>query len=220
MERKINFFKLALTSALCLLPIILSVIVYNDLPDRVAMHWQLDGSVTWYGHKAIAAFGMPLFFMLLNIISTIAMHKGPRQQNSPNVVRIIGEWTAPVVSIIFVPVLLFMGLGVNVPVLTIVPAFVGVLLIIVGNYLPKTKQNWIMGVRVPWTLNDSEIWNKTHRLAGYLWILLGVVFIATAFLQNIAPIPLLLTLLLSVIAFTVFVPILYSYILHKRKNHD
>lgn len=66
----------------------------------------------------------------------------------------------------------------------VVPVLLGLLLIVVGNYLPKNRQNYTIGLKLPWTLDDPDNWNKTHRLAGYLYILAGLVLIGGAFLSR------------------------------------
>ena len=60
---------------------------------------------------------------------------------------------------------------------------IGVLFMIIGNYLPKCKQNYTMGIKLPWTLDDEENWNRTHRFAGFLWVAGGVVIAINAFLK-------------------------------------
>ena len=92
------------------------------------------------------------------------------------------------------------------------PIFVGILFTVIGNFLPKTKQTYTIGIRVPWTLNSEENWNKTHRMAGYLWVVCGILFIASAFLPESE---ILYIILLCVI---IFVPIIYSYVIYRKEN--
>lgn len=213
MNTKNNLFMTALTSIVCLLPIILSLVVYNDLPERVVMQWDLEGNPNWYAHKAVAAFGIPLFFAAINIIASIMIHKDPKRESQSKIMLIISQWVIPVTSLIVVPVLLFMALGVSIPVVTIVFTFTGVLFIISGNYLPKTKQNYVIGIRLPWLFNDPENWNKTHRLAGYLYMICGIVIIIITFLPftNSVKGP----LLLIIAAILIFVPVIYSIVNRK-----
>ena len=86
----------------------------------------------------------------------------------------------------------------------------GVLFVLIGNYLPKTKQSYTLGIRLPWTLASEENWNRTHRLGGVLWVLGGLYFIVMSFFPwNLAAflIPILLMAL---------VPTVYSYLLYRR----
>lgn len=79
----------------------------------------------------------------------------------------------------------------------------------IGNYLPKIKQNYTMGIKISWTLDSETNWNKTHRLAGWLWIGGGVLFLGNALIQS---------WLLPAIALVlmIVVPMVYSFILFKK----
>lgn len=119
---------------------------------------------------------------------------------------LLSKWIIPVLTLILMPVTLFASMGAEIPVQVIVPIFLGVLLIAIGNYLPKSKQSYTVGIRLPWTLNSEENWNRTHHLAGYLWILGGVLLLLCAFL------PVLVFLLILVAG----IPFAYSYSLYRK----
>ena len=92
----------------------------------------------------------------------------------------------------------------------VLPVFMGLLFILIGNYLPKTKQSYTMGIRLPWTLSSEENWNRTHRLAGFLWVLCGVLFIVMSFIGWSLP------LFLILLAVMILVPLIYSYLLYRK----
>ena len=115
----------------------------------------------------------------------------------------------PVISILIHTIMYLYALGIKVDVPVIMSLFIGVVFIIVGNYLPKCRQNYTIGIKIPWTLNDEDNWNKTHRFAGVLWTVAGFVFLATAFLGNF-------WIFLPLVLIMVIVPMIYSYILHKK----
>ena len=129
--------------------------------------------------------------------------------------RTIVEWLVPFSSLIFVPVMLFIAMGVKIPIVIIVMVFVGIVFILCGNYLPKSRQNYVVGIKLPWTLNDTDNWNKTHRMAGYLWIFGGMAFIIVPFVSFGSSF--LLAVFLSIVALMIIAPVLYSYFLY-RKN--
>ena len=216
MERKSNFVMMIVSSIVCLLPVILALVVYRDLPERMVMQWNFEGNPNWDAPKAVAAFGLPVFFVFLNILIKIVVNRDPKKQNISKVMRVFLDWFIPCVSLTVVPFLLFMGLGLNIPVAFIVLLFVSILFIIIGNYLPKNRQNYSVGIRISWTLNDPDNWNKTHRLAGFIWIGGGIIFIIMSFLA--LEHPLMLVLLFLILATMIIVPILYSYSLYKRKK--
>ena len=216
MKTNINPAILILSSVICLLPVILALVVYDDLPERIPMQWNLEGNPNWYAHKAVGAFGLPLFLMALNIFSRMVIHNDPKKENASKVMRLFAEWIVPVISLMVVPIILFMGIGKTIPVKMIVFIFIGIVFIILGNYMPKSRQNYTMGFRLPWTLNDPENWNKTHRLAGYLWIMSGILFIVIAFLslENAVGLVIIFIVLLTL----VLAPSLYSYRLYKKEK--
>lgn len=208
---KKNSSTLMMTTLGCLLPIILSITLYDQLPEQIAVHWNSAGNPDNYLPKAVAAFGLPILMAVLNFVSHIAVNNDPKKMNAAPAVRWIGLWTIPVLSIIIMPVTLFKALGADLPIETIVLALVGILIVVIGNYLPKTKQNYTKGIKLPWTLHSQDNWNRTHRLAGYLWMIGGTLIIMTAFLKlNIA------IAILPIIVVLVVVPTVYSYTMYKK----
>ena len=90
---------------------------------------------------------------------------------------------------------------------------VGVVMIIIGNYLPKCKQNYTMGIKLPWTLDDEDNWNRTHRLGGWIYVLCGIIFMVGGLLGIGWPV--------FVIFFVLaMVPMVYSFLLYKKKQKD
>lgn len=209
---KIKIDKLLIISTLiCLLPIILSLLVYDKLPDTMPIHWDIKGNPDGYSSKAFAALGLPLMMAGLNLITHFALNTDPKKANSSIVLKLIGKLTIPFLSVTIVPITMFAGLGYEISIERIVPAFTGLLFVIVGNYLPKSKQNYTVGIKLPWTLNNERNWNKTHRLAGYLWIIGGAIIFANSFLKIYwTPV------FVIIIASMVFIPAIYSYILYRN----
>lgn len=210
MKKKIDKL-MVLTTLICLLPIILSLILYDKLPDRIPIHWDVNGNPDNYGSKAFAAFGLPFMMAGLNLLTHFALNTDPKKANASAVLKLIGKLTIPLMTLILVPITLFTGLGYDIPIEDIVPALVGLLFIVVGNYLPKSKQNYTVGIKIPWTLNNETNWNKTHRLAGYVWIIGGLFMFANSFLKI-----LWLPVFIIIISAMIFIPVVYSYILYKK----
>ena len=91
---------------------------------------------------------------------------------------------------------------------------IGILFIIIGNLLPKVKQNFFMGIKTPWTLADEHVWYATHRFSGKLWFVLGLVMCACGFVPDTVMGPIIL--ISATVA--VIVPIVYSYIVYKKRT--
>ena len=90
---------------------------------------------------------------------------------------------------------------------------IGILFAILGNYMGKIKQNYFIGIKVPWTLNDEDIWNKTSRFGGKAFVFGGILFVVIGIFSRYA-----LRNVLSIIAGIVLLPILYSYLLFFKKK--
>lgn len=208
---KIDRKTVILTTLVCLLPIVAGVILYPQLPEQVATHWGFGNEPNGWSSKAFAVFGLPGLMAALNLILPFALSADPKKQNmSPALVN-ISLWVIPVVSVMCSAMTLCYALGYRVSVARIVPAFVGVLFIIFGNYLPKTKQSYSMGIKLPWTLNSEENWNRTHRLSGFLWVIGGALFLMLTFFGwwN-------LYVLLGIILAMTLIPTVYSYLLYRK----
>lgn len=94
--------------------------------------------------------------------------------------------------------------------LMITKIFVGIVLIVVGNYIPKTRQNYTVGIRTPWTLNNEENWNKTHRFGGKILVISGIMTILSVFIPY-----------LYIFAFILFpLIIVYSYWIYRNSKKD
>ena len=89
---------------------------------------------------------------------------------------------------------------------------IGMLFIIIGNYMPKARQSYTIGIRIPWTLDNEENWNRTHRLAGWLWMISGIVLAVLTILHVPAG------WLIGVFASIVIIPTFYSFWLHIKKG--
>ena len=106
-------------------------------------------------------------------------------------------------------------LGWNVSVERLTSVLLGGVFIIVGNYLPKCRQNYTVGIKLPWTLYDEENWNRTHRLGGKVWMLGGVLVLALGVvgLGNA-------WLILAVILPVSIVPVIYSFMYYMKHKED
>lgn len=202
-----------ITSVMCILPLILSIAVYDKLPAQIAIHWNDEGNPDNYAAKWVAAFAIPLFLLAIQLISMITILHDPKKKNQSKVMRLLSFWLIPVLSLILVPVSLLVGMGEELPISTITAMLVGAVFIIAGNYLPKSRQNYTMGIKLPWTLADTDNWNKTHRLAGAVWIMTGLFMIARPFL------PVTGIWIVIVLAVAFCLPAVYSFLLYVKKGN-
>ena len=118
-------------------------------------------------------------------------------------------WLVPVVSVITCMSIYGLALGMDIDIGVIVNIMVGIMFIILGNYVHKVKQNYTVGMKLPWTLNSEENWNRTNRMTGWILILSGLLFLMNSLLLKTE-------IVFVVILLVILVPMIYSFILYKK----
>lgn len=201
-----------ITTLLCLVPMALGLALYARLPDQMPTHWDWQGNVNGYMSKPAVVLGMPLFFAAMNGLMHFSLRADPKRANIIGNIRTLIRWTMPVLSLILLPYTYLWALGwQQIPMEKFIPVLVGLLIMGVGNYLPKCRQNYTSGIKLPWTLYDEDNWNRTHRMAGRLWMVGGLGIMVSAFWGGG-------TLLLAVILTITMIPGIYSYCLYRKKQ--
>ena len=208
---KANKKELLLTSLVCLLPLLAGAILYPRLPETMATHWGFDGTANGWSSRAATVFGLPLFILALHLVCSYAESRDAKQKNVNPVLRTVMLWFCPAVSLLGGALTLGTGLGYEMHVGTVAPVFVGLLFLILGNYLPKLRRNRTMGIKLPWTLASEENWTRTHRAAGFTWVAVGLLMVVSAFWQPHGP-----TVTVVLLALAVGIPVLYSYLYYRR----
>jgi len=206
---KKNKKMIIITSLITLIPLIAGLIMWNQLPDKMATHWNVNGEVDGWSSKAFAVFGLPAFLLAVHLICVFATGADPKNRQVSNKMYTLVLWICPVVSLLCGFLTYGHALGYKIEVNTILPLFVGIVFILIGNYMPKTTRNYTMGIKVPWTLNSDENWNKTHRFAGMLWVAGGVLVLIASFLKAIILLPV-------IIIVCAVLPMVYSYVYYKK----
>ena len=129
---------LIITSIICLLPILLGVILYNELPDKIAIHFDMNNVPDNYFPKPLFVFGIPVFMMLLQVFCCIRSFTDKNRESNRKA-NVIFEWLIPILTICLYCVTILFALGNDVDIRIVVMIIIGISFIIVGNYLPKTK---------------------------------------------------------------------------------
>ena len=210
---KDNKKTLIITSILTILPILIGVFFWNRLPDVMATHFGANNEANGFSSKVFAVFGLPLLLLALEWFGALVTSHDPKKQNiSPKMFAFV-LWIVPVVSLIGAATIYPYNLGYQIDITFIAELLLGVIFIVVGNYLPKARQNYTIGIKIPWTLANEENWNRTHRLAGYLWVIGGILMVIAA-LTGIAK----TQWMIAVFFVLAIVPYVYSYWLHVKQN--
>ena len=209
---KQNKGKLILSSILVLSPMVVGLVLWDRLPALMATHWGADGAVDGWSGRGFAVFGMPLMMLAVHLLCLCLtmLDKGNWKQN-PKAMGIL-FWIFPVISWVGCLTMYSAAMGMEFRGVMLVPILVGVLFVVMGNYLPKVRPNWTFGVKLPWTFGNEENWVKTHRFTGKVWVVTGLCLLFACFLPGDAGVVVTLLALLP----AVLLPTLYSYCLYRR----
>ncbi|GAB2584389.1 SdpI family protein [Dyella jejuensis] len=182
------------------------------MPALVATHWNARGNVNGYMTPMHAVLVPTLAIVTLGLLTWLLPRISPRRYAIGPFVSAFAVVMLALQALVLVAALGVLlnaaGHPVRMPWLCMIS--LGALLLVMGNYMDKLRQNFFMGIRTPWTLASEAVWERTHRLSGWMFVLAGLAVIAIALLQ--AP----LWSMLCVIAASVLVPCVYSYVIYQR----
>ena len=185
------------------------LILWNRLPEQVPFHWNAAGEIDGWASKPVAVFVPSAVMLALQWLCMLVTSTDPKKQNHPEKVMHLVLWLIPLLTVFISALMYATALCGSVRVEVLMPILLGVVFIAIGNYLPKCKQNYTIGIKIPWTLASEENWNRTHRLAGWVWVGGGIVMMLSGLFNAF-------WVTMIVVAVMVLVPFIYSYILHKN----
>lgn len=202
-----------ITALLILLPTLVGLIIWDKLPDRMATHFNAVGEADGWGSKGFAVFGIPAIFLAMHLVCVAVMAADPKNKDNNSKAVTLVMWVFPIMSVVMYAIIFGKALELAVDVPLIMMLFFGLFFIIIGNYLPKCRQNYTLGIKVPWTLSDADNWNHTHRFAGRLWTGCGILIMLLSFTRSFV------TFLIISFAM-VLLPVTYSYLYYRRHNSN
>ena len=178
MRKWLAFFILAATVAFTLL-------VYDQLPTRIATHFGSNGPNAW-SSRAVGAWIIPTLSAALWLILRAIPAMDPRRANYAKFQGAYDTLILGLVVFLLAIQIAVLGyaLGWPVRVEAVVPVAIGLLFILIGTILPRTHSTWFIGIRTPWTLSSDEVWQRTHRVAGYTMTAAGVLLMTLALTRS------------------------------------
>ena len=199
---------LIITTIIILLPIAAGLMLWQQLPEQIPTHWNINGEVDGWAGKTFVVYALPGILAAAQWLCIIVTSVDPKKQNHSDKMMSLVLWIIPLLSVVLNVLTYSTALGKQIQVDLVMPMVMGVLFVLLGNYMPKCTHNYTIGIKLPWTLNSEENWNKTHRLAGWVWTIGGILMIPTAFIGFWVALPITLVM--------VIVPVVYSYMLHRK----
>ena len=208
---KKNKATLILTSLVLLIPMLVGLLLWKQLPDPMPSHWDINGQVDGWSSKPFAVFFFPALLLAFHWLCVLASCADPKSKNyTPKMITLV-LWICPVISLVVNSLVYAAALGYEISIEIIMPLLSGLLFIIIGNLLPKCRQSYTMGIKLPWTLANEENWNKTHRFGGKVWVIGGVLMMATALFGSF-------WLMMAATAAMAILPTIYSYLLYRKQK--
>ena len=196
--------------------LVFTAAVYPRLPARVPIHWNIHGQIDGYSGRFFGALMLPVLALLTWLLLRWLPSIDPRRENYA---KFAGSYDAVVLAIVALVVALhvvILGVGLGWPIAMdrVLPLAMGALFLVIGNVLPRTRPNWWFGIRTPWTLSNDRVWERTHRMGGYLLVAAGLLCVIGAFLPTPPGIVFVVVNVLS----AAFGSALYSYLVWKQES--
>ena len=204
--------EMLLTSIVILLPIVAGLLLWDQLPDTINIHWNAAGEADGTAGKALAVFFPALLMLGFQWLCAALTSKS--MKNQPAAAIHLSLWICPMLSLMVHSIMYSIALDMefNLHLLLFVP--LGALFAVIGNYMPKVRRNANMGIKTIWALSDDENWYATHRFGGKVWTIGGLLVIAVGCLPwrwaAIVNFGLILVFALS--------PALYSWLFYRRQK--
>jgi uncharacterized membrane protein len=188
--------------------------VYPVLPDRVPIHWDINGQINNYAPKA-SVFLWPLLSLALFFLIRFLVRIGPRLgQTGPRANgALVDRLLVGIVLFLLFTQLITIAAALSMPinVTFIVSLLMGVLFIFIGNYMGKLRRNYWAGIRTPWTLANDAVWERTHRVGGWLFVGAGLILLGLSFFSEFRVVGMIVVPTLLAVGL-----VGYSYVVYRR----
>lgn len=214
--RRAHLISLGLTMA----SFAIALALYSRLPDPVPTHWNLRGQVNGWTPKPWGAYALPLTQLGTLLFLILAPRLSPRGFSVARFGRAYAK--IEVALMLFFTLMIAVGHGdaaglhiVSMP--HFVSVAVGLLFVILGNYFGKLTPNFYMGIRTPWTLASPEVWSRTHRLGGWLFVAGGLILAVSGLFHPS------FVLFVIVLVTILVIPLVYSVVIYRtldRNDHE
>ena len=206
--KKIDWKILIITGLICLIPIIFGVILYDQLPEQMAVHFGVDNEPNSFAPKEFALFGIPILMFALQVFCCIFSDFMEEKKQNKKYITIY-KWIIPIIEMVVYLTMLAYGAGIELDMRMIVCITLGIVFTLVGNYMPKTEPN-----KLQMNYIRADFWKKIKRPAGYFFVIIGLAFIISAFLNSIVS----FILMIILIVFAVLTTIYSLYLFYKNRK--
>ena len=211
-KKQVSVATMVVTSILCLLPIALGFILWNKLPKMIPQQYGWDDQANWSLPKPLGFILCPVLMVLINLILQLTLRLSKKPLND-KIVAIIC-WLIPVLSVFVNSFLVLKPAGLKISASNAVIPMVSIVFIMIGNDMPKTEPNALVGIRAPWINNNPDVWTKTQRFGGFLFVVTGFLNLATSFTSSSRQV------FIISIAILMLVVLVYSLVLAAKTKNE
>lgn len=200
--------------AIVSLPFIYLAYIWNELPEKVPMHWNIKGEIDRFGEKSELLLIPILLPLLVYIIFLIVPKIDPKNKISKmgNKYQHIKILLTTFMSILAL-FIIYTAKNQSFANPNYIVLLVGILYIILGNYFKTIKANYFIGIRTPWTLENETVWKETHKLGGKMWFVGGIIVVISSLILKKQ---LNFTIFIIITGIITIIPIAYSYFKFKK----
>ncbi len=174
-----------LLATLSVMTLLATIAVYSQLPQTIATHFDINGNPDSFGNRS-TIFITAILPLVALFFMTVLPKIDPRADNYQ-------KFKTPYAIIKTIIVIFLIGLNGLIVLYALkiidnpggaLAFFIALLFIVMGNYLPKVKHNYFIGVKTPWTLASEACWRTTNRIAGYMFSVVGVLTLISLFIDQ------------------------------------
>ena len=188
------------------------------LPERVPVHWNIEGEIDEYGSRYV--------YLLISVLPLVIYHgmdftkkidpKYENIQKKEDIYELFKYFLTILFMVIGVVIYLLAKDMIKVNASILISVIMGSMFVVMGNYMPKVPQNYFLGIRTPWAIENEIVWKKTHRMGGHLFVLFGICICISAFTSSSM---MLIMVIISSIGLSIGL-YAYSYMVYKKLGKE
>lgn len=199
-------------------PFIYLASIWQDLPQKVPVHWDVNGEIDRYGEKSellLIPFLLPLLVYVIFSLVPLIDPKGKIQQMGNKYFMLKAAMTIFMSVLAMIIIYAVKNESLYNP--NYIVLLIGILILILGNYFKTLRANYFIGIRTPWTLENETVWKATHKLAGKIWFIGGIIIILCSILLDKK---LNFNIFIGIIILISLTPVIYSFVKYKQLSHS
>ncbi len=199
--KKINYDILLLTSIMCLVPMLFGLCCYQDLPEMVATHFDINNNPNGFMSRDMFVFGIPVIMMLIQAFVCIMLDLKSKNADKKNKSLFMYKLFIPLISVLMYVMIILYAMTFGIDISKVAMLILGVLFIVIGIDLPNTTDD--SHINFP-RINDEKVYMKTKKVFGIIFIIDGVITLITSFFDSRYLLGIILLLLVEAIGLLIF----------------